>query len=397
MVVLSGIALSSLGDFLAVTALALDLHDTGRPPIAISALMLAGLLPLVLLGPVAGAAVDRFETTALVRIVLAAQVLVAVALALADSLWMILVLVFALGAGTAVTQSGILALLPTLTAPDRIVRVNGWFEAFRSIGTTLGPPLGGILVGVWGAREALVADAVTFAVLCGALWLVPARPAAGPLTRAVGSGDRPAPASHALVQGVTFLARDPQLRLAVVVLTAATFFLAGVTVVEVYFARDVLRTGGLGYGALVGAWGVGMILGALGSARWIPVTSLRVVPAAMAMLSGAVILIPAVFPLLPVALTCWLLAGVTNGAYHVALRSLIHRRMPVELHGRVFGAQFAAYNAAKVASLATAGPVLALLQPRAMLLAMGLATFATGVVGAGWLLAQRARSRAEQP
>jgi hypothetical protein len=91
--------------------------------------------------------------------------------------------------------------------------------------------------------------------------------------------------------------------------------------------------------------------------------------------------------LLPIALTGWLLAGVTNGACHVALRSLLHRRAPAELHGRVFGAQFAAYNAAKIASIVTAGPIIVVLEPRATLLAMGIATLATGLVGVGWLTA----------
>ena len=386
-IILVGIALSSMGDFLAVTALALHLHDIGRPPLAVSALMLAGLLPLVLFGPVAGAAVDRFETRSLLRIVLAVQAALALALAFSDALWGLLALVFALGVGTAIAQTGIVALLPTLTSADRVVSVNGRFEAFRAIGTTLGPPLGGILAAGWGARGALVVDSVTFAVLCGSLWLVPARRTTmttAPVAPAAGPGHQ---TPLALAAGIQYIARDPQLRLAVVVLTTTTFFLAGVNVVEVYFARDILRTGGLGYGALVGAWGVGMVLGALGTARWVPATRLIVIPAAIGLLAGTAIIIPALLPLLPIALTGWLLAGVTNGAYHVALRSLLHRRAPAELHGRVFGAQFAAYNAAKVASIVTAGPIIGVLEPRATLLAMGIATLATGLVGVGWLTA----------
>jgi hypothetical protein len=113
------------------------------------------------------------------------------------------------------------------------------------------------------------------------------------------------------------------------------------------------------------------------------------VVAGVGLVAGVAVIVPAVFPVLPVALTGWLLAGVTNGAYHVAMRSLLHRRTPAGLHGRVFGAQFAAYNAAKVASMVTAGPVVALLQPRATILVMGVATAATGVVGTAWLATRR--------
>jgi MFS family permease len=377
-----------------VTALALHLHDTGQPPIAVSALMLAGLLPLVLLGPVAGSAVDRFETTALLRIVLAAQAVLAAALAFASPLWTVLALVFALGTGTAVTQSGVLALLPTLTPTDRLVRANGWLEAFRSVGVTLGPPLGGVLAGIWGARGALLVDAATFAVLCGALWLVPASTA--PARTAEPDATRGRPAWRALVEGVGYIARDRQLRFAVVMLTAVTFFLAGVSVVEVYFARDTLRTGAVGYGALVGAWGVGMMFGALGTARWVPATGLVFVLVGVGPLAGAAVIVAAVFPVLPIALTGWLVGGVTNGAYHVAMRSLLHRRTSARLHGRVFAAQFAAYNAAKVASMVTAGPVVALLQPRATILVMGIGAVATGVVGTAWLATRRVHATEER-
>lgn len=378
---LAATGLSSVGDFLALAALALHLHDTGRSPVAVSALMLAGMLPLVLLGPVAGMAVDRVETTALLRIMLAAQALLATALAFTNSLGALLGLVFALGAGNAVTQSGLLALLPALAAGDRMVRVNGWFEACRSTGVALGPPLGGLTAGFWGARGALLADAATFAVLCGALWLVPARhPGNHPAGRTVGGRTGRLRVAE-LSEGMTYIARDPELRLAVGVFSAAAFFLAGVNVAEVFFARDTLHAGGTGYGALVGAWGLGMIVGALGTARWAPAATLLKVVITAAVVAGAAVALAGAFPALPVALAGWLTAGAANGTYQVALRSLLHRRTPSRRHGRVFAAQYAAYNAAKTAAMVTAGPAVGLLHPRATIVVIGVAAAAIGAAG----------------
>lgn len=378
---LAATGLSSIGDFLALAALALHLHDTGRSPVAMSALMLAGMLPLVLLGPVAGMAVDRFETAALLRVMLAAQALLATTLAFTNSLEALLGLVFALGAGNAVTQSGLLALLPSLAARDSMVRVNGWFEACRSVGVTLGPPLGGLTVGFWGVRGALLADAATFVVLCAALWLVPVRqPRGQPAGRTVG-GRAGRLRLAELSEGMTYIARDPELRLAVGVFSAAAFFLAGVNVAEVFFARDTLHAGDAGYGTLVGAWGLGMVVGALGTARWAPAAALLKVVITSALVAGTAVALAGAFPALPVALAGWLAAGAANGTYQVALRSLLHRRTPSWRHGQVFAAQHGAYNAAKTAAMVATGPAVGLLHPRATIVVIGVAAAVIGAAG----------------
>src|SRR5882762_4772719 len=55
-------AVSLLGDEAAVIALTLRLHDSGRGAGAIAALFVAGMLPLVVLAPLAGRLVDRYDS-----------------------------------------------------------------------------------------------------------------------------------------------------------------------------------------------------------------------------------------------------------------------------------------------------------------------------------------------
>jgi MFS family permease len=366
----AGFGISSLGDFLALTALTIRVHDTTGSPWAVSGLVLAGLLPLVVMGPPAGMIVDRTDPVRLLRVTLSAQAGIAVALAITSGYPGTLALVFALGTGTAVCQAALLALLPSLVSRDRLGRANGGLEAVRAAGICLGPPLGGLITTYWGTGGALLVDAVTFAVLGGAMFAVRAgRASAGGAPQRTGR----------LLGGVAHIAREPVLRLAVGVLAGATLFLGGVSVSEVFFAKDTLRAGNLGYGTMLGAWGLGMVVGAIVTgqytARRDPITIL----AGGCLSAGVAVCLPALFPSVVLAVVCWFVGGCTNGAYHVAVRTLIHLRTPVQLQGRVFAAQYGAYTAAKLVAMLVGGLLVTWLSLRGAILAMGAATALVGV------------------
>ena len=369
-----GFGLSALGDYLALTALIVWAHDHIGSAWSVTGLVLAGLAPLVLLAPVAGTLVDRFPPARLLPPVLLVQAAATATAATVTRYPVMLLLVFVLGAGTAVTQAGLLTLAPALARRSGTGRVTGWLEAARSAGTTLGPPLGGVISAVWGVRQALLVDAVSFALLGVALLSI--RSVRVP--RPAGSGVRQ---RAGMVAGVRILGREPYLRLAVATLCGATVFVASINVAEVYFAKDVLRAGDIGYGVLIGCWGGGMVLGALAAARWHSSASLLRAVAASAVLMGLALVVPAALPWLPLALVCWAFGGVANGAFHVAVRGLVHRRAPADLHGRVFAAQHGAYTAAKIVSILLGGALLGLLPARGVIALAGAGALLVGAAG----------------
>jgi len=75
-------SLGLLGDFLALLALTLRLHDDGAAPWEIAALLAAGALPLVVVAPLAGQLVDRYDSRRLLVGFGAGQTVVCVGLAL---------------------------------------------------------------------------------------------------------------------------------------------------------------------------------------------------------------------------------------------------------------------------------------------------------------------------
>ncbi|CAL9476054.1 Enterobactin exporter EntS [Actinosynnema sp. ALI-1.44] len=156
----AGRAVGALGTWLLVVAVPLHvLHLTGSPTAA-GLTLAAEFLPPVVLGAVAGAAVDRCDRRA---VLVAADVLRAAAVALlllvreADDVWLVYVALVLEGVGTAVFRPAVQAHVPTIvgTGPP-LSAANSLTTATDGTIRLVGAPVGGLLLGVAG-WEALVA------------------------------------------------------------------------------------------------------------------------------------------------------------------------------------------------------------------------------------------------
>ena len=94
------VGLSAAGDFVALIALVLLVHDLTGSGLAVSALFAATMIPVVALAPLAGLLADRVESVRLLVLASLGQALVAAALAFTDSLVPVLFLTALLGLGS---------------------------------------------------------------------------------------------------------------------------------------------------------------------------------------------------------------------------------------------------------------------------------------------------------
>jgi MFS family permease len=124
---------------------------------------------------------------------------------------------------------------------------------------------------------------------------------------------------------------------------------------EIFFVSDVLDAGPTTYGVLVAAWTLGMVIGAVGLARRVPRHALAVAALGGVALQGAGILGAALGATLALALVGYLVGGTAHGLKNVALRTLIHHRVPEALRGRAFAAYNSARNGAELVALAVGG------------------------------------------
>ena len=156
----AAVALSAMGDMLALIALVLAVHDLTASGLAVSALLATTLVPVVAMAPVAGLLVDRFENVRVLVAASLAQAAVAAVLALAvGDLALLLLLSALLSAGSAVSLPAEAALVPAIAGPDGLARANGLMESARYAGFAAGPVVAAALSGVAGPGTALAVNA----------------------------------------------------------------------------------------------------------------------------------------------------------------------------------------------------------------------------------------------
>ena len=186
--------------------------------------------------------------------------------------------------------------------------------------------------------------------------------------------------------GLVFLAREPTLAIVMAVAFVSLLFMTASASAEVFFAKDVLDVGDLGYGALISSWTAGMVVGAVAVARRITAAALSVGALAAIALQGLGIALPTLWLVFGFALLGYLFGGVAHGTKNVLVRTLIHLRVPERLHGRAFAAYNAIRNSAELVALAGGGLLVAAVGARVTL-------FVAGVVPTGAALVALALAR----
>ncbi|RLK24137.1 putative MFS family arabinose efflux permease [Micromonospora sp. M71_S20] len=358
---------SMCGDFLAATALALALQTAGASGLAVSGLLLAATLPLVVLAPLTGRLADRVDSRTLLVTAGLGQAAVCALLAFADHPALIIGLVALLACGLAVTQPCLAALLPAMVRPADLPRASAISQTASSLGALGGPVLAGLLVGQFGARVPLLIDAVSYLALVAAGLLLRTRRGGGRATAAPASGTERAPAWR--------LRSDPLL-LAVVLSTAAVITaVGGINVVEVFFIRETLDGSPTVYGLVGAAWMAGMLPGS-----WLCARLARRLTDDGALVYGVLVtlggicltvVVAAAVPTAALLVPLWLMAGAANGGENVFANLLTARRVPEASRGRAYALYGAAVQGGSMGGYLIGGALLALLAPRPLIAAAG--------------------------
>jgi MFS family permease len=376
--------LSALGDWLALTALALHIEDTTDSGLAVAALFIALWLPLVVFAGPAGLLVDRFNPRRVVIVASIAQAAVVAVLALTSSLVPILILTVVLGTANAVSQPAEFTLIPRVVSAERLGVANANVETARFAGFAAGPLLGGVLAGAGGTRLPLLVDAASFVVIALAVVLVRERVSAMP-DAAVRE-----PLGRAR-DGFVFLARDRTLRLVMLVAFASLLFMTASAPAEVFFAKDFLGVGDAGFGALWTCWFLGMAIGGLLVARRVRSGALAGATLVAIVVQSLGLAVPTLWLVFALALASYVVGGAAHGTKNVLVRTLMHERVPARLHGRAFAAYNGVRNGAEMVALVLGGLLIAVVGARWTLLIAGAVPAAAGLVGLAAYRRMRAR------
>jgi MFS family permease len=366
----AAVAQSSLGTGAAYIGLLLVAYERFHSPWAISLILLAEFVPAMLLGPVLGAAADRWSRR---RCAVAADVVRAVAfigIGLVGSFEATVALALVAGFGTALFRPAVLAALPSLVAPERSAAATSLYGTITDAGFTIGPALAAAWLLVFGAEELVVANGVTFAIsalLVGRLRFGDAPPRASDATR-WGVGQALLAETR---EGLRAVAGMPAVAI-VLGVTGAGMLSGGVfNVAELPFATDVLGSSGSGYSALVALYGLGFAAGSLQGSRGggAPILKRRYLQGLVLTGVGGVAI--GLSPGLLTAGAGFALAGFGNGLFVVHQRLLFQSQVPQPLQGRVFGLADALTSWGFAVAFVSAGALIELAGVRPLILATG--------------------------
>ena len=253
-----GQVVSELGDWLnsiAIYALILKLSDSGM---AMAGAMMAKLLPIVLVSPIAGVVVDRVsrKTVMIVSDLLRCVVVLAFLLVEdRDTLWLVYALVIVEISLSGFFEPARSAIIPSLVTKKDLVTANALSGSTWSVMLAFGAALGGVIVYLFGIKVAFILDASTFILSAWFLSKIPSQKKSTKKDSSKHTG------YQELLDAMRFLMAEPMV-LVLSLLKAGLAVAGGIMTLIPLMASQVLSVSvSLGIGILYSARGLGAALG----------------------------------------------------------------------------------------------------------------------------------------
>ena len=225
-------------------------------PMALGAVGLVKLVPIVVFSLIGGVVADAVDRKQLMLVMQALLTIFAAALALltflhVEALWSVYLLTGLTSAATCfdgpARQSMIPALVPKKDFPNAI-SLNTIHFQFASV---VGPLISGVVIATLGEAWVYTLNAVSFLAVIWALVRmrnVPQR-----------AGAKSDVSLRSAFEGLSFVFRSPMIRSTMLLDFFATFFSSATGLLPI-FAQDILHVGALGYGFLSAAPATGALL-----------------------------------------------------------------------------------------------------------------------------------------
>lgn len=367
---LAALTVSQLGDWLYNVALLAFVYAHTHSAAWLGVTTAARVLPMVLLGPLAGILGDRFDRRLVMIVSDLARIGAMLALVAVAQYGLPVALVPALAAvATAAASpypSCVAASLPRLLPRDELPAVNAVRAAIGPLAVVVGPMLGAALLAVGDASWAFGANAATFGASALLVLAVPDRSAFRP------SGS----AAHepGLWAAVTLGARELLRQRAACRLVGADILCSlcyGVLTVALVAVSARLGWHESGYGVLLAAVGAGGLLGTAIAPRAMRRFGRR------SALSLALLVVAGSLPLLAllsesaVVLLAALASGAGSLLVEVGAETALQEQLPDDVFARAYGFAFPASIAGIALGAVIAAPLIGLLGVAGGLSAVG--------------------------
>jgi MFS family permease len=328
---------SVLGGWAYLVALGVYAYDEGGAA-AVGLVGLIRMIPAAIAAPFTASLADRFSRVT----VMVASDAIRFAL-MAGAAAVIAVggpapVVYVLVAGSTVTgtvfRPAQAALLPALVrTPTELTAANVASSTIESIGTFLGPALGGLLLAVSSTEVVFAANGLTF--LWSAVLVLGLRGLEPPREPREAAADEQ---EVDMLAGIGTIVREPTLRTLVGLYAAQTLVAGALNVLVVVTSFELLDLDDAGVGLLYAAVGVGGLVGGFVALLLAPGGRLaRDFALGLALFGLPLALIGGV-PITVIAVIALAIIGIGNSIVDVNALTIMQRAVPDDVLGRALGA-----------------------------------------------------------
>jgi len=259
-----GNALSNLGGIIQMTAAAWLMTSIADSPDKVAWVQTSVALPVMLFAIVSGAISDNFSRRNILLVSQSFALVVSLALAVCSYFgwitpWLLLTFTFLVGCGAALTgpswQASVGDLLSREHLPFGVLLNNISFNISRSVA----PAIGGIIVASVGVTAAFVTNAVSYLFMLYPLWIWKAPKRADDFPREN--------LGRSIAAGLRYISMSPNISR--VIFRAFVFCVGAISLLSLLplVVRERLHGNATDYGVILGAFGLGGILGAVFSNR----------------------------------------------------------------------------------------------------------------------------------
>ncbi|HWC67848.1 MAG TPA: MFS transporter [Acidimicrobiales bacterium] len=363
-----GIGVASIGANGVVVAISLYERTGSSAWAGISAV--SGVLPFLLLSPIAGVIVDRTDPRRMLCIAVAGQVGVGLALvptAEHGALPLVAGLGFVGALFWTLAYPSTAALVPRTVPTEDLAPANALLTTADTVAWSIGPGLAGLLLGARGYVPAAVASATVagVAVACGLAAL------RRPLTELVIDHDQPERFLQALRTGVRTIRSSSNIVVPLALVLVAYFVYGAAEVLLLVAATDLLDMGRGGYGALTAALGVGSFAAVAVANRAAAAQRTTALLGAGVLAGGLPLALLAAVETPAVALVLVACAGLGSVIADVLILATMQRIVPADQLARVFGILEALLVAAVILGSTISALIVSVAGIRAALVVVG--------------------------
>ena len=359
-----GQLVSQSGDFIFdVVALWLVLELTGDV-FKVGLTTATIFLPGIIIGPLAGVYVDRFNRRTILFVSNTFQAIVVAAIAILYSSGslpfpLLLGLLFLLNSGAQFVRPAVTAVIPSMMAKEDLAPANSLFSISNSLNQIAGFSIGGILILLLGVEVPIYYDSLTFIFAAASVALIAAPVLAVPsLAGAISDPGKLGTSSfkEKFLEGILFIRSSRFLLELIAIAIVLNFFAGGIQTLLAPYTKLTIHGNAGTYGGLLAALSAGSVLGSVAVGK---LETRRYVGKLLfggVLCTGASVALMGLTSVAAYAFALMFIIGVSLTMVNLPLQVLIQARVPGDMLGRVFTSLGALVTiATPVAAIATGG------------------------------------------